>query len=87
MFLWGEKAEEEKCISAQGSSVEGSSQHSSTSGPKVKGGGPLFSDWGPLIMGGWVGKRYYTGFDREHGPIQRATILWEIPGSTESTGP
>ena len=52
MFLWGEKAEEEKCISAQGSSVEGSSQHSSTSGPKVKGGGPLFSDWGPLIMGG-----------------------------------
>ena len=42
-----------KCISAHGSSVKGSSQQSSTSGPKVKGGSPLFSGWGPLIMGGW----------------------------------
>ena len=32
----------------------------STSGYKVKRGGPLFSGWGSLIMGG-VGKRYYTG--------------------------
>ena len=47
-------------MSAQGSSVKGSSQQSSTSVPKVKGGGPLFSGRGPLIMGG-VGKRYYTG--------------------------
>ena len=51
MFLWGEKVEGEKCISAQGSSDKGSSQQSSTSGPKVKGGGPLFSGRGPLIMG------------------------------------
>ena len=61
MFLSGEKVEGEKCISAQGSSVKGSSQQGSTSGPKVKGGGPLFSGQGPLIMRGGVGKRYYTG--------------------------
>ena len=54
MFLWGEKVEGEKYISAQGSSTKGSSQQSSTSGPKVKGGGPLFSGRGPLIMGGLV---------------------------------
>ena len=54
MFLSGEKVEGEKCISAQASGVKGSSQQSSTSGPKVKGGGPLFSGQGPLIMGrGW----------------------------------
>ena len=53
MFLSGKKLEGEKCISAQGSSVKGSSQPSSTSGPKVKGGDPLFSGQGPLIMGGW----------------------------------
>ena len=52
MFVWGEKVEGEKCISAQGSSVKGSSQQSSTSGLKVKGGGPLFSGRGPFIMGG-----------------------------------
>ena len=61
MFLSGEKVEGEKCISAQGSCVKGSSQQSSTPGPKVKGGGPLFSGQGPLIMGGGVGKRYHTG--------------------------
>ena len=52
MFLWGEKVEGERCMSAEGSSVKVSSQQSSTSGPKFKGGGPLFSGWGPLIMGG-----------------------------------
>ena len=57
-----------RCMSAEGSSVKGSSQQSSTSGPKVKGGGPLFSGLGPLIMGG-IGKRYYTGH------------LWEIRGN------
>ena len=54
MFLSGEKVEGEKCISAQGSSVKGSSQQSSTPGPKVKGEGPLFSGQGPFIMGGLV---------------------------------
>ena len=46
--------EGETCMSAACSSIKGSSQLSSTSGPKVKGGGPLFSGWGPLIMGGLV---------------------------------
>ena len=41
-------------MSAEGSSVKGSSQQSSTSDPKVKGGGPLFSGPGPLIMGALV---------------------------------
>ena len=41
-------------MSAEGSSVKGSSQQSSTSFPKVKGGGPLFSGPGPLITGGLV---------------------------------
>ena len=41
-------------MSAEGSSVKGSCQQSFTSFPKVKGGGPLFSGWGPLIMGGLV---------------------------------
>ena len=54
MFLWGEKVEGEKCISAQGSSVKGGRQQSSTTGPKVKGWGPLFSGRGPLNMGGLV---------------------------------
>ena len=53
MFLWGENVEGERCISAQGSSVKGSGQQSSTSFPKVKGGGPLFSGQSPLITGGW----------------------------------
>ena len=54
MFLTGEKIKWERCISAEGSSVKGSSQQSSTSFPKVKGGGPLFSGRGPLITGGLV---------------------------------
>ena len=44
MFLSGKKVEGEK------SSVKGSSQQSSIPGPKVKGGGPLFSGRGPFIM-------------------------------------
>ena len=54
MILSGEKVEGERCMSAEGTSVKGSSQQSSTYGPKVKGGGPLFSGWGPLITGGLV---------------------------------
>ena len=53
MILSGEKVEGERYMSAEGSSVKGSSQQSSTSYPKVEGGGPLFSGRGPLIMGGW----------------------------------
>ena len=51
----GEKVEGERCVSAEGSSVKGSSQQSSTSGPKVKGGpvifrpGPTYYIW----VGGW----------------------------------
>ena len=41
-------------MSAEGSSVKGSSQQRSTSLPKVKGGGPLFSGLGPVIRGGLV---------------------------------
>ena len=41
-------------MSAEGSSVKGSSQQSSTSFSKVKGGDPLFSGLGPLITGGLV---------------------------------
>ena len=67
MFLSGEKVEGEKCISAHGSSVKGSSQQSSTPGPKVKGEGPLFSGPGPIYYGG-VGKRYYTG-------LRNSTVL------------
>ena len=39
-------------MSAEGSSVKGSSQQSWPSGPKVKGEGPLFSGPGPLIIWG-----------------------------------
>ena len=39
MFLSGEKIEGERCMSAEGSSVKGSSQQSSISFPKVKEGG------------------------------------------------
>ena len=53
MFLLGEKIKGERCISAEGSSVKDSSQQSSTSFPKVMGGGPLFSGPVPLITGGW----------------------------------
>ena len=52
MFLSGEKKKGERCMSAEGSSVKGSSQQSSTSFPQVKGGGPLFSGLGPLTTGG-----------------------------------
>ena len=65
MFMSREKVEGERCMSAEGSSVKGSSQQSSTSFPKIKGGGPLFSGLGPLIMGG-VGKCYYTGKYFDH---------------------
>ena len=41
-------------MSAEGLSVKGSSQLSWTSGPKLKGGGSLFSGLSPLIMGGLV---------------------------------
>ena len=41
-------------MSAEGLSVKGSSQQSSTSGPQLLGGGPLFSGLGPLIMWGLV---------------------------------
>ena len=53
MFLLGEKIEGERCMSAEGT-LKDSSQQSSTSFPKVKGGGPLFSGPGPLITGGLV---------------------------------
>ena len=53
MFLSGEKLEGEKCISAQGSSVKGSSQQSSTSGPKVKGGACYFQVGAHLLWGDW----------------------------------
>ena len=48
-------------MSAESSSVKGSSQQSWTFVPKFKGGGPLFSGLGPLIIGEGGGKRYYTG--------------------------
>ena len=54
MSLSREKLEGERCMSAEGSSVKGSSQQSSTSFPKVKGWGPLFSGLGLLITGGLV---------------------------------
>ena len=56
MFLSGEKIKGERYMSAEGSSVKGSSQQSSTSFPKVKGVGPLFSGLGRLrsITGGLV---------------------------------
>ena len=53
MFLSGDKVEGEKCISAQGSSVKGSSQQSSTSGPKVKGGAHYFQTMAHLLWEGW----------------------------------
>ena len=49
-----EKIKGERYMSAEGSSVKGSSQQSSTSFPKVKGGGPLISGPGRLITGGLV---------------------------------
>ena len=54
MFLSGEKIKGERCVSAEGSSLKNSSQQSSTSFPRVKGGGPLFSGPSPLITGGLV---------------------------------
>ena len=52
MFLRGEKVEGERCMSAEGLSVKGSSNQSWTSDPQLLVGGPLFSGPGPLIMGG-----------------------------------
>ena len=54
MFLSGEKIKGERCMSAESSGIKGSSQQSSTSFPKVKEGGLLFSGPGPLITGGLV---------------------------------
>ena len=45
--------------------LKGSSQPSWTSGPKVKGGGLLFSGRRPLTTG-WICKRYYTGHEVVH---------------------
>ena len=59
MFPSGEKIKGEMCMSAQGLSVKGSSQQSSTSFPKVKGGGAVIFRPGPTYYRG-VGKRYYT---------------------------
>ena len=53
MFLSLEKIKGERCMSAEGSSVKGSSQQSSTSFPKVKGGGPFFQAGVHLLQGGW----------------------------------
>ena len=53
MFLSGEKMEGKRCMSAEGSSVKGSSQQSSTSFPKVKGGGHYFQASAHLLQGGW----------------------------------
>ena len=53
MFLSRQKLKGERYMSAEGSSVKGSSQQSSTSFPKFKGGGPLFSGPGHLFQGGW----------------------------------
>ena len=54
MFLSGEKVEGDRCISAEGSSVKGSSQQSSTFGPKVKGGAHYFQVQAHLLWGGLV---------------------------------
>ena len=40
-------------MSAEGSSVKGSSQQSSTSGPKVKGGAHYFQAGAHLLPGDW----------------------------------
>ena len=44
----------ERCMSAEGSSVKGSSQQSSTSFPKVKGGTRYFQARAHLLQGGLV---------------------------------
>ena len=74
MFLSREKIEGGRCMSAEDSNVKGSSQQSSTSFPKVKGGGPLFSGPGPLITGE-IGKRYYTGFYTESCYTQSSFVV------------
>ena len=53
MFLLGEKIEGERCMSAEGLSLKGSNQQSSTSFPKVKGGARYFQAWAHLLQGGW----------------------------------
>ena len=63
-------------MSAEGSSVKVSSQQSSTSFPKVKGGGPLFSGLGPLITGGLVNDTTPESTDVRGGDviIRRSTL-------------
>ena len=53
MFLSGEKIEGERCMSAEGSSVKGSSQQSSTSFPKVREGAHYFQAGAHLLWGDW----------------------------------
>ena len=61
-------------MSAEDSSVKGSSQQSSTSGPKVKGGGTLFSGRGPLILGG--------GLVNDTTPVYIALEGWHTKKTT-----
>ena len=87
MFLSGKKIKGERYMSAEGSSVKGSSLQSSTSFPKVKGGGPLFSGLGPLITGG-VGKQYYTRISNVAQSVVYwflFTVLFTVPSVTEYT--
>ena len=72
-------------MSAEGSSVKGSSQQSFTSIPKVKGGGPLFSGPGPLIIGGLVNDTAFftilqgtAGNYRAGGFVNSALIILQI---------
>ena len=75
MFLSREKFEGERCMSAEGSSVKGSSQQSSTSFPKVKGGGPLFSGPGLLIAGGLVNDTILVGKTLQLPDTNRILLL------------
>ena len=54
------KIEGERCMSAEGSSVKGSSQQSPTSGPSLREGAHCFQAQAHLLWG--VGKQYYTGY-------------------------
>ena len=71
MFLSGEKIEGKRCMSAEGSSVEGSSPQSWTSFPKVKGGGHYFQVSAHLLREGGGGKWYYTGVVIVRNPPSR----------------
>ena len=64
---------------AEGSSVKYTSQQSWTSGPKAKGGGPLFSEG--VHGGGGVCKRNYTGLAYRQPPqptYGRTTIMVRV---------